>query len=297
MRFGRSARFEFLEDRALLAVTTSVTAGGDLVVKGTADGAVEIVAVSPGAFRVSDNGVVVADSDVLTGVTDDIRIVLTDSATAADTVTLDLGGQAVDQIYARLGSGDNTFTLANGAAGWLSYRGGSGADSVTLAEGASVDESVRLHLGAGDNSATIGGAIDGSLVFDGRAGNDSLTIAATASIGEDVHVRLGAGDNTVAHLGSVGGDLKVVSANAEDAVDVADTATVGGETVLGLGEQRNGHGRGGRRGCGDSGGEGESRAETNGTSPLLRAVSQQIPSLQAALQRGAGGAFFRGIRQ
>ena len=67
----RRRKFEALENRLFLAVTASVTDGGDLVVEGDADGAVEIVAVSEGAYRVTDNGVVIADETTLQGVTDD----------------------------------------------------------------------------------------------------------------------------------------------------------------------------------------------------------------------------------
>src|SRR5262245_52756575 len=107
MRCHRTPTFESLESKRCLAVTAAVTAGGDLLVEGTADGAVEIVAVSAGTYRVSDNGVVVADADVLTGVTDDVRIDLEDAADGAvNSVTLNLGDQSVDAVYAYLGNGD-----------------------------------------------------------------------------------------------------------------------------------------------------------------------------------------------
>src|SRR5262245_62043091 len=48
-------RFEPLENRMCLSVSVAVT-DGDLVVSGDADGAVEIVAVSDGVYRVTDNG-------------------------------------------------------------------------------------------------------------------------------------------------------------------------------------------------------------------------------------------------
>jgi hypothetical protein len=61
--------FEPLENHRLLAVIASLTAGGELLVQRDADGAVEIVAVSQGAYCVTDNAVVIADSDTLTGAT------------------------------------------------------------------------------------------------------------------------------------------------------------------------------------------------------------------------------------
>ena len=64
----RRPRFESLEKRLALAVTAAVT-DGSLVIKGDADGEVQIVAVSSGAYEVHDNGVLIADSTTLTGVT------------------------------------------------------------------------------------------------------------------------------------------------------------------------------------------------------------------------------------
>ena len=57
--YPRSTTFEPLEPKLCLSVSAAVT-GGNLIVKGDADGAVEIVAVSSGAYRVVDNGVVIA---------------------------------------------------------------------------------------------------------------------------------------------------------------------------------------------------------------------------------------------
>ena len=111
----RLRTFESLENRRALAVTAAVSAGGDLIVSGNADGAVEIVAVSAGAYRVTDNGVVIADADVLTGVTDDVRINLDRTAGADDSVTVTLGSNVVDTVYARLGNGNNTFQVSGTA--------------------------------------------------------------------------------------------------------------------------------------------------------------------------------------
>jgi hypothetical protein len=123
--------FEPLENRLCLSVTATVS-DGDLIVEGDADGAVEIVAVSEGAFRVTDNGVVIADETTLVGVDDDINIKLEETIDGAnDTVTVDLAGQTVDKVYADLGDGDNSFELLAGTASGLTYRGGDGLDSVS----------------------------------------------------------------------------------------------------------------------------------------------------------------------
>lgn len=180
MSYRRLATFETLENRRALAVTAAVSAGGDLIVSGDADGAVEIVAVSEGAYRVTDNGVVIADADVLTGVTDDIRINLDKTAGADNTVTVNLAGSdVVDTVYARLGDGDNTFQLIGTAVDDVSYRGGDGDDAVTL--DATVDGSASLQLGDGDNTVEITGAI-GRLSIKGGDGDDQVTIDAAAEI-------------------------------------------------------------------------------------------------------------------
>jgi hypothetical protein len=90
------------------------------------------VAVSSGAYQVTDNGVVIADSTALTGVTKDIKINIDQTAGADNTVSLDLGGQTVDHVIANLGNGANSLTVSNGTAASLSYAGGSGADMVEL---------------------------------------------------------------------------------------------------------------------------------------------------------------------
>ncbi len=140
-------RFEALENRLCLSVSVAVN-DGDLVVSGDADGAVEIVAVGAGAYRVTDNGVLIADESTLTGVTDDIHIQLEETiAGTNDTVTIDLGGETVDRIYAQLGDGDNSFELTNGTAAGITYRGGDGIDSVSLS--AAIESRAVVSLGDG----------------------------------------------------------------------------------------------------------------------------------------------------
>ncbi len=334
MRYGRAANFEALEDRALLAVTAAVTAGGDLVVQGKADGAVEIVAVSAGAYRVTDNGAVVADSDVLAGVTDDIRISLADGAAATDDVTLDLGGQSVDEIQVKLGNGDNSFLLTGGAANALSYRGGSGADLVQLA--ATVKDSAALKLGAGDNSVTVTGAL-GRLDVNAGDGVDSVSIAAGATVDDSVKLSLGSGNNTAAIGGAIEGSLAYEGRAGNDAITIAETAliadkffarlgdgdnsvthlgSVGGDfkvvsanaddtvdiaaTATVGGETTLGLGEQQGRHGGHCGGGDASESDTDtgsGQVASLQAIMSQIPGLQAALERGVAAAFNRGFRR
>src|SRR5205085_2577716 len=97
----RRSRFESLEKRLALTVTASVSAGS-LLVQGDADGAVAITSVGTGNFEVRNNGVLVADSSTLTGINHNVKIDIDQTAGADNTVTLDLGTQAVDKIYADL---------------------------------------------------------------------------------------------------------------------------------------------------------------------------------------------------
>jgi len=275
MRSHRRPTFEALENKRCLTATAIVSAGGDLRVSGAADGPIEIVALADGNYRVSDNGVVIADS--LAGVTDDIRINLEDAAEGAvNTVTLTLGDATVDEVYANLGDGDNSFEIIGGTVddvhyiggdgddavtlggtitgsakvrlgdgdnslttsgdlGRLSVQGGDGADAITL--GGVFDRSVGLSLGDGDNTTTVSAEIDGSLTVSGGDGDDAVTLTETAIVADNFFARLGDGDNSVTHNGTVDGDFRVVTANEDDVVTIADTATVGGDTILGLGEQ------------------------------------------------------------
>ncbi len=217
-------RFESLENRLCLSVSVAVT-DGDLVVQGDADGAVEIVAVSDGAFRVTDNGVVIADETTLQGVTDDVRINLESSiADTNDTVTVDLGTQSVDKVYADLGNGDNSFTLLGGTATGLVYRGGNGADSVSL--DATINSRAFVSLGDGDNNLSVAGAIDGCLLVSARDGNDTVTLAEGATVGRSARIALGNGDNTTTIAGSIDGNLAYDGGDGNDLVTLAETAVV-----------------------------------------------------------------------
>jgi hypothetical protein len=236
MATKRFRRFEALENRLCLSVSVAVN-DGDLVVSGDADGAVEIVAVSEGAYRVTDNGVLVADETTLTGVTDDIHIELEESIEGTnDTVTVDLGGQTVDKVYAELGDGDNSFELVNGTAAGLNYRGGDGIDSVSLA--ATIESRAIVSLGDGANELTVTGAI-GNLAVHGGDDADLMAIADTAVVSGGVTAQLGDGDNSLTLAGTVDGHLLVSARDGIDTVTVAEGATVGRSVKLALGDGDN----------------------------------------------------------
>ena len=149
----RLHRLELLEGRLCLSVSASVS-DGNLIVKGDADGPVVITATAAGAFTVTDNGVTIADATTLTGVTGNIRINLEQTTKGTDdTVTVDLGSQTVDAVYANLGSGTNSFELTGGTASKLYYRGGSGNDTVQI--DSTVTGGAYVELGGGDNGLTV----------------------------------------------------------------------------------------------------------------------------------------------
>jgi hypothetical protein len=233
----RRRKFEALENRFCLAVAANVTNGGDLVVEGDADGAVEIVAVGDGAYRVTDNGVVIADETMLQGVTDDIHVKLESSIEGTnDTVTLDLAGQTVDKVYAALGDGDNTFELLGGTANGLVYRGGDGIDSVALS--ATIESRAMVLLGDGDNDIAVTGEI-GNLSVHGGDDADLVAISDTATVSRGISAKLGAGDNSLTLAGTIEGHLLVAARDGADTVTVAEDASVGASAKISLGDGDN----------------------------------------------------------
>src|SRR5262245_8956953 len=107
----RRSTFESLEKRLALAVSATVT-NGDLVVTGDADVIVAITSTGSGGFTVNDNGT----TTTLSGVTRNIKIDIDQTAGADNTVTVDLGTQAIQKIYADLGNGTNSLSVTGGSA-------------------------------------------------------------------------------------------------------------------------------------------------------------------------------------
>lgn len=231
IRLSRTPRIESLEHRLALAVTAAVS-DGDLIVRGDADGTVEIVAVGAGAYQVTDNGNVIADGTTLLGVTDDIRIDIDASAAADNTVVLNLVGQTVDRVYADLGDGDNSLQMIGGTAARFVYHGGAGVDNVDL--GTAITGSATVRLGAGDNNLTVSGNL-GRLSVQGRDGADNVTVAASATIARSAMVHLGGGDNTFTLEGNVDGHLAVMASSGTDNVTLAEGSSVGQHVMLALG--------------------------------------------------------------
>jgi hypothetical protein len=229
----RRSRIETLEKRLALAVTAAVV-DGDLVIEGDADGAVEIVAVGDGNYQVTDNGVLIADETTLTGVTDDIRIDIDESAAADNSVTLTLSDQVVDRIFADLGDGANSLQLVGGTAASLRYAGGDGVDTIDL--GTAVTTGASLKLGDGDNSVVVNAEV-GRLDIKGGDGVDAVTIA--AAVAGNVNARLGDGDNSFELTSAVAGNLKLSTGDGVDTVSLAEGSAVAENVHLYLGDGDN----------------------------------------------------------
>ena len=205
--------------------------------QGDADGAVQISTIGTG-FQVSDNGVVVSGSTPLTGV-NNIQIKIDQTAGADNTVSLDLGTASVNNVYANLGNGGNTFSITGGTAKTVTYQGGTGADDVTLTT--PVTNYANVRLGDGANSLTVNGNV-GNLGVKGGSDKDAVTIASTASIAHNVFASLGAGDNTFDLDGSVTGHVLVKAGEGADTVTLADVSSVG-KSVWALPRRRQQHGQ------------------------------------------------------
>jgi len=229
---SRISRFESLERRLALAVTAAVV-DGDLVIDGDADGPVAIAATGGGTYQVTDNGVAIGG--MLDGVTNDITIKIDNTADAANTVTLDLTGQTVNNVSADLGNGANSLAVTGGAAASFSYEGGTGADTVTLAS--TITEETKVNLGSGDNSLAVSGSV-GSLSVHGGSGDDTVQVAATAEV-ENVNAHLGSGDNSFTLDGAVNGHVHVSAGAGDDTVLLADGSSVGKGVMLNLGSGDN----------------------------------------------------------
>ena len=235
MRNRRKLKREALESRIYLAAT-AVVDDGDLVISGDAEGDIEIVAVGSGAYEVSEGGVVIADSTELQGITDDIRIVLEATTNSTDDdVLLDLGGEAVDRVYANLGGGNNTFGVTGGSAANILYRGGDGIDDVEI--DSTIDRFAWICLGEGDNGLTVNSDI-GRLFVRGGNDADNVALSELAIVGS-ASIRLGEGSNQLIHEGAVEGRLKVRGGDGGDVVTVGENAMVDDSVQLHLGNGTN----------------------------------------------------------
>ena len=196
MKTNSIGSFEKLESRRYLSITVSVE-HGDLIVEGDAVGDVVITAQDDGTFKVTDNfrgsdG----SSNIVEGVTDDIRIDLDPDGESDDLVTLNLSEQSVDKVFVKLGDGANQFVLQAGAVnGGLTYEGGDGDDVVQIGVDADVAKSVYARLGDGNNKLVLAGSVGRALTIKAGEGDDEVNIQEGARVDGDVRACLGDGVN------------------------------------------------------------------------------------------------------
>ena len=218
--------YENLEARKLLATTAGVM-DGDLYLSGEADGEIEIVAVTESTFRVSDNGVTIADESTLDNVTDDIRINLrTDSSD--NTVSLNLEGTELDMVYANLGDGDNFLELTGGEASKIIFRGG--VDNDTIEINSAVESAAYFRLGDGDDSVQLNGEISRVGIIGGD-GNDSVSLEGESTL-DRVYMNLGEGDNLATLNGEVDGNVRIRTNQGDNEISFSDTSIVTGQVRI-----------------------------------------------------------------
>ena len=235
MKTARTMKSEILESRICLSASAAVD-NGDLVVTGNAEGDIAIIAVGDGLYEVYEAGVLVADSTQLQDVTDDIRVALEETPDGTnDKVSIELGDQTVDRIYADLGDGDNSLVLTGGSAASIVYRGGDGVDDIQL--DTAIDEIAWFVLGDGTNTLTVNGIV-GRLCARGGSDADTIVFSDTAAI-ERVSLQLRDGSNEVTHSGTVDGSFQVITGEGDDTVTIEQDASVAGNLRLDLGDGAN----------------------------------------------------------
>ena len=304
MKTTRRHDIEKLESRRYLTVTASVT-DGDLMVQGQADGTVEIRAIDEGKFLVTDNGNEVA---TLEGVSDDIRIKLdTEGTDTNDKVTVDLAGQAVDQVFVELGNGDNEFELQGGTVrGMLRYLGGAGDDGLTIDADVIVEGPVVAQLRSGNDRLDVAGQLQRELLVFAGSGDDAVQLTEDCRVEGSVYLVLGDGQNIATVAGEINGSLVCHGGAGDDSVTLSDSALVRRSVHLALGEGDNtvelaGTVLGNVQYCGGDGsdtvtiasgaavagnvtlrlGDGTNTVDHAGTSPVIyacRAPTRTIPS-------------------
>jgi hypothetical protein len=223
---GRSARFESLEQRQLLAGDVLVNVvRGDLLIRGDAEGnEIAVTAgAEPGAFVVTGlNGTTVHQEGqtpttevTVTGVRNDVRIGLGDGNDSVSLIDAEVRGS----ISIHTGAGDDEVTVDQVAArGGLGIDAGDDNDTVTLG---SENDTGATPLGVRD------GALEGALrirkgirVNLGN-GNDTLTLENAAThIG--IGVNGGLGDDTISASGTSGSILGILGGDGTDTISLND---------------------------------------------------------------------------
>lgn len=229
MKLRNRCRLEIerLEDRCVPTVTAKVI-GGVLVVRGTPDGAVEILRDNgAGTFDVIDDGTTVLNNAA--GVTS----ILVKLGSTNDTVTIDLDGGTLNRgVTAFLGNGTNSLTVQNGTIGGslLAY-GGRGADSVALADLTVTGNTYVALDGGADELTTDTATLSGDLT---TVGINTITLDAASSVGDDATFFGDSSGSTITVGAEVAGDVRFIASLffSTGSNDVTIDAEVGGDVVF-----------------------------------------------------------------
>ncbi len=232
MRRMLSRSLEQLENRRLLTVAAEVIAG-DLLVSGTPDGPVAIVATGSESFDIFDDGELVFSIE---GVNDDLRINLDDSEELADqTVELDLAAADVDRVSVDMGDGFNRLVLAVGATrGSVQFNGGAGVDELEVASDFAIGGGLTAQLRDGDNTADLRGSIGRNLELRSGNGDDLFTLGSDLEVGGRATMYAGNGENTAIVDGLIEGAFYFRGGNGDDLVDIGAEAQVQGRATMRL---------------------------------------------------------------
>ncbi len=213
---GRSV--EQLENRRLLTVAAEVI-DGDLLVSGTPDGQVAIVATGSDSFDIFDDGELVFSVE---GADDDLRIDLDDSEDLADQqVELDLAEASVDRVMVNMANGTNRLVLSAGSTrGSIQFNGGSGDDVFESSSDFSVGHGLTALLGEGDNTVDLHGTIARNLELRSGSGDDLFLLASDLNVGGRATLHAGGGDNSLVVDGLIEGAFYFRGGNGDDLVDI-----------------------------------------------------------------------------
>jgi hypothetical protein len=203
---------EMLEQRDCPSVTATLSNSnsGNLVnLVVTADSAtsnLQIVETSQGSFTVSEASL--GQPLSFTGVTGSVVLQLSNSDDTGVLVNLD--GNSIANLIARLGGGNNDLTVENGTINGVMYIGsGRGTDSVTLGDGTTaltVKDHTAINLGAGGaDSLQLLNMVDLKADLTAVSAN-TLTMDAGSTVEGNAIIRGGAQANNVNLQGTIDGD-------------------------------------------------------------------------------------------
>ncbi len=260
-------------------ITPTVVAqflSGSLIITGTPDGDVDVIAKANNQYQVVDNGKSIG---IFTGVTGDIAFRLND---VPQDLTVDMKTfTAPRNITVAMGSIANEFTLTSSnnsntdVTGSVTITSKNGAfTAVDLGSKEKIGGSLTVNHGAGDTIVLLGGVIGKDVTIAAMSPNSQdntlFTLQSTALVAGNVTINsasnntgtidvnlasgskitgsvlasFSAGSNVVTAAGEIGKNLTVTSFNntTSASVDVDVTGTLGGGLSVGVGLNNNGSG-------------------------------------------------------